>query len=274
MHGLNTVQTCDYIPSRTQNNDSSQTQRAITQVVPCDNPQKLVVMSNGMFNAVDDTQAYMKRLYTTLILSNGSLFPNMLEVYWLECRDDIDSADSLEALMTADGVASDLPYISPTTGQNFLRKFKILKTKKIILRPTQTRTFTIRARMRTRPMTYIADCNPVRYLYREGTRLLFYRVYGTPVQYVKSAGWDNAVCLSPVWSHGIVKTYWSYYRMDDADPNTITTSTLATTLPAQDNRGTLPVTVQTTVPSTTSVTAVDFNNPTYVYNVPTSGIPI
>lgn len=275
MHGIQIAQSCDFIASVVANNDSGQSQLAQIFVTYADNPAVMEAIAPQAFNpALPDLQLYMKRLYMTMYFNNGSQFNQMLEVFWCTSRDDIDSADNPIAFAGTD-FQPNLPYISPVTSNAFTRRFKIYKSKKYMMAPGRTLSITVKSRRRTRPMTYIADANSVRYNLREGNRFLMYRVYGTPVQLVPNTGpYAGGACLSPYWLNRMCKRYFSYYRMDISDATSSVENQLPVSIGLNDNKALLPTRVNVAVPSTYNATYIDYNGPNYVYANANTGAPV
>lgn len=161
----------------------------------------------------------------------------MLEVTWLMARKDINSSSSIATLI-ADGIPNWYPYLSPFTNNEFLRYFKIMRSRKILMTPQKPKTFKLSRNFGNKKMLQNVDMDGTSYYARRGNRFLMTRSYGIPINYTGTSvpGEWNSTCLGPQHLVGLKSDYISYYRMDDATNDTNIVANLPSLLPSSNTK--------------------------------------
>lgn len=238
MHGLNTVQYTDFVGSVQQNVLSGSLQAAAASIFDVSGPSQLNTIIPG-FSGSSTTQFWLKRLYYKLTLNNVGAVPYFLEHYIIYTRNDtISGSTDFVQLLTQDVTwagnatfpAYRVAYASPFTGDTFRKSFKVLHHRRCLMRPNQPRTFTMKCQKnylnKAISQEWEGDTN---FSQRKGNILHFFRYYGVVSNCINSTG-SGVSSLGPVVQRGIIKTYLSYYRMDDVLPQSSIVSTLPLTL--------------------------------------------
>ncbi|QDJ95258.1 capsid protein [Capybara virus 26_cap1_2125] len=234
MHGLNTRQRVDTLTPQTQTMAFGQSQQALSYVMSVDAPGYLA--SGGMLNGLSvapETQVYVKRCYGRAIISNNGIFPIMCESYLFKARFDLSNSLTVNGVMSQDGPNITDPYVSPTTGDNFRKTFKILSSRTRILNPGKTYTFKVPSQYSNATKYIMGDIegNFANFNYRKGNIIRYLRFYGVPVLYGPTPDAVPGTILSSIAVTGIFKGYVSYYTMDDATADSSAVNNLAPSLP-------------------------------------------
>lgn len=261
MHGIQTYQHSRWFPQITANNDSSQTQLAQLRQDSNDTPITLTAHLNSAYFD-GDNQVFLKRNYSTQYLTNNSQFDIICETWWLRARRD--TVLSLNAIIAEDAPPGNLPYISPTTGDNFRKIFKIIKSKTRVMRPARVYKTRTGSGLLNKKITKDVDGDTT-YTYRKGNIILFQRFYGVPVTFIDSTNPTIPnTCLGPMIVRGVFHDYVSYYTMDTTQPNTSATTEIPQTIGAlANNNALLPTYVNVAYPNT-ATSSTDFVYPNTV----------
>lgn len=214
MHGINTRQICNYLPVIATNQDAGQDQRAQCLEHYVDSPLWINELLGTTFD--NENQYYIKRLYKELCIVNNSCFPIIAQVYWLRTRNDL--FDTATVIMNDDAPNILDSYFTPTTGQNFRKQFKIVKSKHFTMKPATPYRFKLRSAYacKGRPIQGSVEGN-TNYVLRKGNTIFFAKFDGMP-QMSNSTGVYGTL-KSPIILNGYERWYCSYYRMDDVDPD-------------------------------------------------------
>jgi len=142
------------------------------------------------------------------------------------------TSSTVWAIASEDGVNNSIPYVSPFTGNTFLKQFKILGSRRKYVYPGRIVKFKVTGcyNGRTRPISRNVE-GDVSFAFRKYNRFLMVRVYGTPLSYVSTDGLTQTTMLSPYTINGIDREYCSYYRMDDIQPTNTLINNLYTSVP-------------------------------------------
>lgn len=253
MHGLNVQQ---YVAARriqvnVQNADD-QTASLLTFWI--DNPGALGTIIPGFSGGPIREQVYIKRLYRRVMYMNTGQFPVMFEITHLVARKDIileggATSSTVWAIASADGVNNSIPYVSPFTGNTFLKQFKIIRQRRKIVYPSRAIKWNVTGCYagRTRPIARNVE-GDTRFAFRKYNRLVMVRVYGTPISYVSTDGSVATTMLGPYTVNGIDREYVSWYDLDDTEPTNTLINNLYTQVPGL-NVGTAGTTVAPVNPS-------------------------
>lgn len=233
MHGLQTFQAYKFLPPLQRGLDAGTSIGSLFEVYGVDDPASLV---ECLFRLDSDVtrEYWVKRHYKQLTLTNVFPTPMMCEFTWLRARQSIPVTTSWPDLSTAvysitydqNGQAGVLfPWVSPWCGPVLHKWFKIVKTRKRIMKPGKPYFVKLQSSRSTRkrPMQLGTEGDYQTYNLMRGQKVLVIRPYGLP-SLVAGGNEDypnnttlNEFCLSVAY-----RTYTSYYNMDVAeDQNTI-----------------------------------------------------
>lgn len=226
MHGLNTYHSVIYLQPTSWNYETGTPYHAVSYIFNISSPADLLSNIPAMVDT-DDLQFYIKRLYSKSTFTNVSLHGVMMEVTTLVARNDIRVGQTINSIASTDVTgytnglgALQVPYASWALSDSFKKNFKILASKKRILKPGQLKTVTCKVQKSylRKPVSANVEGDSIGYNYREGNIIKVVRFYGLPTNWL-SSGIDNGVGLTPVVVRAIQTRYASYYRMDDAKPD-------------------------------------------------------
>lgn len=266
MHGLNVNQVTGYLPVFQQNNDSNQNQFAYTRYFTVDQPDILNTLI-PVFNFNGDTEHYIKRLYGIYHMVNCGMFPVICETVTCRARNDLRVGENILTKMEQDGVRRDIPYASMTTGSDFKKNFKVLRSRKFTMKPGIPYKYRVRGCYAGgHPISYDKEGDDD-YVHRKGNIIMVIKIYGIPLscRLVNSASTQEAV-LGSVIVRGTYQYYVSYYRMDDATPSTTITNYIPISIP-QDNVQGNPTLYNWATQYTTSILENSYVNPNTVITV-------
>lgn len=248
MHGLNSYQGVAFLTPIERTNTIGSTLLASVWYHSPDSPNNInVIGAAGGF--VGDDEIYLKRLYTNITMSNCGSHPCMLEAIWLRARNDVTS--TVLQVMTQDYNGYDIPYVSPLAGHDLQKQFKILRKKKIVLKPGKPYKFACKSIYPRLNKSITRDVEGSdAYSHKKYNSILVFRAYGMPIAAHENGSTLNDTTLGPFSIRGIINSYASWTIMNDARPNTVALSSLGSVQP-YDNRAhnpTLYNAVQASVP--------------------------
>lgn len=230
MHGLNTNQLIEYTPEILQNQDSTQSQNAVIMEQAVDNPGGLGYIL-AAFSPTAEREFYIKRLYKTVTLVNGSLFPCMVQAIWLRSR--LDLFQTCDALMAVDAPSTLLSYTSNLTGPDFRKSWKVIKSKHFVMKPGYPYRFTVKSRYAGRQSPIIGSVEGnTTYTYRKNNSIMYFKFDGIP-QVSNSTG-TYTTCKSSVIITGCARWFASYYNMDDATATSAGVTYIPPNMPADN----------------------------------------
>jgi len=189
-------------------------------------------------------QTYMKRCKWDCIMTNAGQLPCEIQVTKLRCRKDVPNnsvwgSDIIGALIniasqnTGTSNIMQLNYISWTVGETFQKFFKILTSRRFILRPGRQFKTAASHKYPSRPLTHQSDAQSAAWHYRRGNMLTLIHATGLP--YSGSDG--TTPVLGNVKLAYMIHRYYSYYNMDDV----VADATFTSITPVR------PVPIQTTI---------------------------
>lgn len=232
MHGLNVRQRSAFILPITANNDNGQAQ--LTQQLYYVNDVAVALRNNiPEINADDQNQIYMKRSYTRIYINNCSQFPCYLHVAWVTARRDVSTSEpTFPEYQAVDAPAANLPYFSGFTSSDWQRTFKITRSKHMMFYPMKPKVFTIKSQYagRNRPINGLVE-GDTNYQFRKGTQILVMRFTGVPFGY-RDAALPNiqSTSLGPLQVRGLRADYYSYYLLNDVQPDSSFSATIPTSI--------------------------------------------
>lgn len=236
MHGLNVNQVTGYDPVFQQNQDSGQNQFAYTRYFSVDQPDQLPAAIPN-YDVIDgNTQVYIKRLYRTMYFTNSAMVPIRVQLLWVRARLDVPLTMDIFSIMNEGGVRPDIPYASMTTGEDFKKYFRVIKSKHTVWKPgVNYRVKAGSVYAGGRPITKDVEGDLTHFRYRKKNTIVVVKAYGIP-EYYRAANQPSvqSTALSSVILRIAFHTYCSFYRMDDATPNTAITNFFPLAL-TQDN---------------------------------------
>lgn len=238
MHGLNTVQSVAYSDLINVASGAGSFQYAPIQFYVPGSPADLNNLLNVQSTWTGSTQAWLKRYYRKVTYFNVNHIPVICEVTKLRARRDLISSEALIGIMNqnittnqTDYPVSNTPWVSPWTGDTFRKSYKIISYKHYTLRPNYPRSFILPVQRNYLGKAISAlDEGDTNYTIRLGNLVYVFRFYGVPINYTNTGTppISNATVLSPLFIRGIVRTYCSYYMMDDTTPNSYINVTIPT----------------------------------------------
>lgn len=230
MHGLNTNQLIEFTPEILKNQDSTQSQNAVTMEQAVDNPGGLGYILSA-FSPSAEREFYIKRLYKTVTLVNGGLFPIMVQVFWLRAR--LDLFQTCDNLMKIDAPDTIMSYTSNLTGPDFRKSWKVMKGKHMVMKPGHPYSFTVKSRYagRQSPIIGSVEGNTV-YTYRKGNSCMYFKFDGIPQ--LSNATGTYTTAKSSVIITGVARWFSSYYNMDDATPTSGGVTYIPPNMPADN----------------------------------------
>lgn len=275
MHGLNTKIQLDYLQPVTYTYGVGQPFQSYAIAFGLTNAfmqQFIPSMNNPDYQRVE---YWIKRFYLTIYYTNCGMYNTWFEVTTLVCRLDMYEDfrtvvnDSVFGISATSGV-DNTPFMSLGISPTFRKRFKILNSKLTILKPGGTKRVNvpITRKYKRRPIMGAiegtfgsADPAPI---FLKGSIIKVVRFWGSICNWTNSVGLgSNITGFNPVVMRGIQKTYLSYTRMDDAQPDTfyinnLGTSSIGTTgniaanpTYVEYNKGNNPLAVESIVPNTT-----------------------
>lgn len=229
MHGLNVIQVINtgaLNGSATTNSGTDQTRRLnIMDVDSPSNLQDLNIFDGGR-------QVYFKRITACREFHNvGATSVRFMNVV-VRARKDTPVSGSWPNINTMvtqllnDGIPYTYNYASPFTSNKFQKMFKILSTKRKLLRPGRLLKYRVKAYVPNRPYTEQVEANSDEWLLRRGNKLLLTFTQGVPYFLFNdytTVNLGNQSCT--IVDH----LYFSYYQMDDVEPTSTITSALPLT---------------------------------------------
>lgn len=222
MNALQVVQSADYLAGTWRGNNLNTVQTAAETSVTPDSPAAIDSIVGLQLNP--NEEFYMKRCYCTVYWYNASPYPCNLEAHWLYVRKDIPANLSLGGILNQGSTASNLPYLSPFTGDDFRSYFRVLKSKRILFKPMTQRKFVCKRNFGNYKLDATVDLDGLTYAYKRGNRILYFRYYGVPlINYNSNNGgipleYKNTM-LGPMLLRGITTNYYSFYRVGVNQPN-------------------------------------------------------
>lgn len=235
MHGLNTFQLTDSIRFLDSGLITGSQLTAFNYKTP-DSPQILGVVMPSL--TTDDQQTYLKRLYVKTTWYNRGPLPCKVRHVWVRCRRDIssdtgtDGTVALAVIMAKNAPsAANVAYVSNTTGEEFHRFFKILKTTDRIRRPGRAWTTKVKSSIsRSRPVTWSNNGNTTLYHFRKGNKLLITWITGMP--FPREDEPLSVQCTGPYDVVAVDHHYCSFYNLDDVTPTSIVSSVFPAVRPS------------------------------------------
>lgn len=233
MHGLQTFQKYEYLAPLQRGLDAGSSIGTGFEVFGVDDPSTLV---ECLFKSETNTtrEYYIKRHYIQLTLTNPFPTPMMCEFTWLRARQSIPVSPTWTDLPTAiytivydqNGQGGQLmPWISPYSGPTLHKWFKIIKTRKRIMKPGKPYFVKLQSSpsTRKRPLQVATEGDTQTYLLMRGQRVLIIRPYGLPSLVAGgNEDYPNNTTLNE-WALSLTRrTYTSWYNMDvDFDSNSV-----------------------------------------------------
>lgn len=236
MHGLNTNVVLESLPTISYNYGIGQPYIAQTHDAFM-GPNALGRYIQG-FNEIQNARKeyFIKRFYKVDHYTNVGMQPIYMEVTRLVSRIDNDQAYYNDATNNVFGTTSTSPItlqpfgtwtISPT----FRRNWKVMRQKRYILKPLQTKSVKtqVNRTWRTKSVTPNVE-GDTSFVTRAGNNVTVIRFWGSIVNWTNSVGLgSNIPGLSPCMVRGMRQIYCSWTTMDDAQPDSWFSSTLGFT---------------------------------------------
>lgn len=242
MHGLNTKQIFDFINPTNLPSAAASPQAARTYIINPTFYGEMQTLLGTTFTG--DIQFWLKRYYWQMTFTNVNHIPVMMEIYKFRMRRDLSSNETVSGILNASVNTNqggsyaplELPGISPFTGDDARKTFKILSKRRKVLQPMrQARVFVSMQRSWLRKAISADVEGSAQYNARKGSTLALVRFYGVPVNYEDTAaGSVQGTALGPIFVRGTYLRYASYYRMDDVTPTSDVTIPFTIPLPANN----------------------------------------